>query len=175
MLAQALAKESDPDIKALLEQVHAGARLASPSPADRLAAVNALAGQASPETRSLLLPLQDAASEPDAQVRAAAAKAIRAIESRLAIGETLGQVFTGLSLGSILLLAALGLAITYGVMGVINMAHGELLMVGAYATYLRADAVPQPICRSTSTGICWRRSRSPSLLPRWWACCWSAR
>ncbi|OZA20698.1 MAG: urea ABC transporter permease subunit UrtB [Hydrogenophilales bacterium 17-61-9] len=69
-------------------------------------------------------------------MRAAAAKAVKAIESRLALGETLGQVFTGLSLGSILLLAALGLAITYGVMGVINMAHGELLMVGAYATYL---------------------------------------
>ena len=136
VLAQALAKESDPAIKALLEKAHAGARLASPSPANRLAAVNALAGQASPETRSLLLPLQDAATEPDAQVRAAAAQAIRHIESKLAVGETLGQVFTGLSLGSILLLAALGLAITYGVMGVINMAHGELLMVGAYATYL---------------------------------------
>ena len=49
--------------------------------------------------------------------------------------ETLGRIFSGLSLGSILLLAALGLAITYGVMGVINMAHGELLMIGAYATY----------------------------------------
>ena len=136
VLAQALATESNPTIKVLLEQAQAGARLASASVADRLAAVNTLAGQASPETRSLLLPLQDSASEPDAQVRAAAAKAIRHIESQLAIGETMGQVFTGLSLGSILLLAALGLAITYGVMGVINMAHGELLMVGAYATYL---------------------------------------
>lgn len=135
-LAQAMARETDPEIMALLQQVHAQASLTSPSAATRLAAVRALAETVSPETRSLLLPLQDAISEPDAQVRVAAAKAIKAIESRLAIGETLGQVFTGLSLGSILLLAALGLAITYGVMGVINMAHGELLMVGAYATYL---------------------------------------
>lgn len=49
-------------------------------------------------------------------------------------GELLGQAFMGLSLGSVLLLAALGLAITYGLLGVINMAHGEMLMLGAYAT-----------------------------------------
>jgi urea transport system permease protein len=58
-----------------------------------------------------------------------------AIEQRLAWADNLGRAFTGLSLGSILLLAALGLAITYGVMGVINMAHGELLMVGAYSAW----------------------------------------
>jgi urea transport system permease protein len=52
------------------------------------------------------------------------------------LGDKLGIVFTGISLGSILLLAALGLAITYGLMGVINMAHGELIMIGAYATYM---------------------------------------
>ncbi len=66
----------------------------------------------------------------------AARLALSAIESRLAWGERLGVVFTGVSLGSILLLVALGLAITYGLMGVINMAHGELMMIGAYATYL---------------------------------------
>jgi urea transport system permease protein len=68
-------------------------------------------------------------------VRTAAKQSLKEVEATLAVGENLGRVFTGLSLGSILLLAALGLAITYGVMGVINMAHGELLMVGAYATY----------------------------------------
>jgi urea transport system permease protein len=73
--------------------------------------------------------------EPDSAVRAAAGTSIRAIEQRLAWADNLGRAFTGLSLGSILLLAALGLAITYGVMGVINMAHGELLMVGAYAAW----------------------------------------
>ena len=136
VLAQAMASETDTEIKAVLQLAHAQASLASPRVSDRLAAVAALADSTSPATRGLLLPLVKPANEPDARVRAAAAKAVKAIESRLALGETLGQVFTGLSLGSILLLAALGLAITYGVMGVINMAHGELLMVGAYATYL---------------------------------------
>ena len=55
---------------------------------------------------------------------------------RLAWGERLAVVFTGISLGSVLLLVALGLAITYGLMGVINMAHGELMMIGAYTTYV---------------------------------------
>ena len=68
--------------------------------------------------------------------RGAAAVARRGARSRLAWGERLGVVFTGISLGSILLLVALGLAITYGLMGVINMAHGELMMIGAYATYV---------------------------------------
>ena len=58
------------------------------------------------------------------------------MQSSLQLGERLGQLFTGISLGSILLLVALGLAITYGLMGVINMAHGELMMIGAYATYV---------------------------------------
>ena len=135
ILAQAAAREADPQIRALLKQAHAQANLGNPDAAARLAAVQSLAESASPNSRSLLLPLLQAGNEPDAGVRQAAAKSIQTIESRLAMGETLGQVFSGLSLGSILLLAALGLAITYGVMGVINMAHGELLMVGAYTTY----------------------------------------
>jgi urea transport system permease protein len=135
ILAQAMAKETDAEIKALLQQAHAQANLSNPDTAARLAAVRALADSASPATRGLLLPLLDPANEADAGVRAAADSAIKAIEANLALGETLAKMFTGLSLGSILLLAALGLAITYGVMGVINMAHGELLMVGAYATY----------------------------------------
>ncbi len=69
-------------------------------------------------------------------MRAEAELSLRAIESRLATGEMVGRVFSGVSLGSVLLLAALGLAITYGLMGVINMAHGELIMIGAYATYM---------------------------------------
>ena len=76
-------------------------------------------------------------------MRAALTTAIKNVESRLAWGERLGVVFTGLSLGSILFLVALGLAITYGLMGVINMAHGELLMIGAYATYLTQNLFRQ--------------------------------
>lgn len=136
VLAAALAGEQVEDIRALLVLAHAQANLGNPDAAARLAAVRALEASASPNTRSLLLPLTDPALEADARVREQAARSLKAIESSLALGETLGSVFTGLSLGSILLLAALGLAITYGVMGVINMAHGELLMVGAYSAYL---------------------------------------
>jgi urea transport system permease protein len=135
VLARALEQEGDAGIKALLAAAHAQANLASPDAAARLAAVKALADAPNANTRNLLLPLTNESGEPDMQVRIAAIQSLKAVESSLAIGENLGRVFTGLSLGSILLLAALGLAITYGVMGVINMAHGELLMVGAYATY----------------------------------------
>ena len=135
LLARALEKESDADIRELLVVAYAQANLASPDATLRLAAVKALGASPSRNARNLLLPLTSESGEPDTQVRNAASQSLRAVESKLAIGENLGRVFTGLSLGSILLLAALGLAITYGVMGVINMAHGELLMVGAYATY----------------------------------------
>src|SRR4029078_590747 len=75
-------------------------------------------------------------AETDEDVRAAAQASLRAVEGKLVWGDRLGVLFSGISLGSILLLAALGLAITYGLMGVINMAHGELIMIGAYTTYL---------------------------------------
>ena len=81
-------------------------------------------------------------------MKAALASALDQIEGRLAWGERLGVIFTGVSLGSILLLVALGLAITYGLMGVINMAHGELMMIGAYATY-----VVQNIFRTALPGL----------------------
>ena len=74
--------------------------------------------------------------EPDEELRREAQTSLREVEGRLVWGQRLGLAFAGVSLGSILLLAALGLAITYGLMGVINMAHGELIMIGAYATYV---------------------------------------
>jgi urea transport system permease protein len=135
LLARALDKETDAQIKALLTLAHAQANLANTDPAARLAAVKALAATSSPTIKSVLLPLTEKAGEPDDKVRYEAIAAVKAIDSRLAIAENIGRAFSGLSLGSILLLGALGLAITYGVMGIINMAHGELLMVGAYATY----------------------------------------
>jgi urea transport system permease protein len=74
--------------------------------------------------------------EADADVKSALQASLRTVEASLAWSERAAAVFSGISLGSILLLVALGLAITYGLMGVINMAHGELMMIGAYATYL---------------------------------------
>lgn len=139
-ISRALAQETDPRIKEKLQLAQAGLQLASPDPATRLSAVRTLAASSDPNTRTLLLALlakkADGYAEPDPTVRAEAEKSLRAVESRLAMGERAAQVFSGVSLGSILLLAALGLAITYGLMGVINLAHGELIMVGAYATYV---------------------------------------
>ena len=83
-------------------------------------------------------------------------------------------LFTGVSLGSILLLVALGLAITYGLMGVINMAHGELMMIGAYATYVVQNLFRAYLPGRVRLRTWWRRSRSPSSPRRWSARCSSA-
>src|SRR6267143_778482 len=95
----------------------------------RLSAIRTLGSSGNPSSKTLLL---EAAADADAEIRAEAQKSLLAVDARLRRGEWLGLAFAGVSLGSILLLAALGLAITYGLMGVINMAHGELIMVGAY-------------------------------------------
>jgi len=140
LLDKALGRETDPEIKTLLTLIQASLQLKSPDPKVRLAAVRALAGSGNASTKTLLLGLLekkgDAWAEPDEEVRQEAQAVLKSVESRLARGQRIGQVFSGASLGSILLLAALGLAITYGLMGVINMAHGELIMIGAYATYV---------------------------------------
>jgi urea transport system permease protein len=135
LIARALAGENDARIRDLLALAYAQANLANGDPAARLAAVRVLADSSSPAVKNLLLPLTDPADEADSRVRYAAISAVKAIDGRLSLAENLGRVFSGVSLGSILLLGALGLAITYGVMGVINMAHGELLMIGAYSAY----------------------------------------
>ena len=96
---------------------------------------------------------------------------LRRIDRRLATVEWAGNLFYGLSLGSVLLLAALGLAITFGLMGVINMAHGELLMIGAYVTY-GADAVPR---RLRLAGLVRGGGAAAGLRSRrWWAWRWNA-
>jgi urea transport system permease protein len=151
-ISAAAAKESDPEIKGLLQLTQASIQLGSSDKATRLAAVRALAESNHSSTKTLLLGVLEQKNgeyvEQDAEVRAEAEKSLRAVQSRLSIGEMVGRVFTGISLGSILLLAALGLAITYGLMGVINMAHGELIMIGAYTTY-----VVQNIFRSQLPGF----------------------
>lgn len=80
--------------------------------------------------------------EPDATITGAAKQAQDAISTQLAVGETLDLTLDGLSLASIYFLAAIGLAITFGVMGVINMAHGEFIMMGAYTGYVVQQIVP---------------------------------
>ena len=133
--------EEDDQIRELVLQAAARVNLASPDPERRIQAVTLLGGSTDAAALTMLRPFvsRDADNnwiEPAAEVRAAAEASIRKIERRLSFIDTLRTIFSGLSLGSILLLAALGLAVTFGVMGVINMAHGELLMIGAYATFL---------------------------------------
>jgi len=140
VVQRALEKEHDAQIKLLLTLTQATIQLTSTDKPTRIGAIRALAESRDSNTKTLLLPLLEKKgadfAEPDSDVRAEAELSLRAIESRLETGEMVGRVFSGISLGSILLLAALGLAITYGLMGVINMAHGELIMIGAYATYV---------------------------------------
>ncbi len=119
----ALAKESDAEVRGLLALTRASIELRSGDKAKRLAAIRALAQSDTGATKTLLQQVLERKGglyvEPDDQVRAEAKRSLAAVEN-----------------GTILLLAALGLAITYGLMGVINMAHGELIMIGAYATYV---------------------------------------
>jgi urea transport system permease protein len=133
LIEKAYAAEQDASIKAQLGLVRAQALLSSSDKARRLEAAQLLAGSRSPTTRSLLT--QRLKDEADADVKSALQASLRTVEASLAWSERAAAVFSGISLGSILLLVALGLAITYGLMGVINMAHGELMMIGAYATY----------------------------------------
>ena len=135
LLRRALSREGDPTIRAVLELTLAQTEVKSPDRALRLGAVRALGMSGSRTVLPLLESLADERTEPDPEVRAQAFASSRLVDSRIAAGDLLGRVFSGLSLASILLLGALGLAITYGVMGVINMAHGEFLMVGAYSAY----------------------------------------
>jgi urea transport system permease protein len=140
LVEKAYAVETDPKLKAELGLLRAAVLVSSADKDKRLEAARALAESHQPATKTLLLERLKPGVESDDEVRGRLQFALGAIESRLAWGERLGVVFTGLSLGSILLLVALGLAITYGLMGVINMAHGELMMIGAYATFLVQNA-----------------------------------
>jgi urea transport system permease protein len=134
MVEKALAAEANPKIKAQLMLVRDAGMLTSTDKAKRLAAAKGLGANTSPETKLLLN--QRLADETDPEVKAAIIASVANIDATLVWGERINAVFSGISLGSVLLLAALGLAITYGLMGVINMAHGELMMIGAYATYV---------------------------------------
>jgi urea transport system permease protein len=133
LFEKAAKSETDPEIRAALAMLKATALIASSDKAQRLAAAQLLAESDQPSVKGLLI--ERLAAEEDGEVKAALQRTLDTVNARLAWGERLGLLFTGVSLGSILLLAALGLAITYGLMGVINMAHGELIMIGAYATW----------------------------------------
>ncbi len=131
-----LAKESDPRVADALRLAHAAIVAVSDSASsqDRLAAIGALKARGDQDAQSLVDQIAQKASDP--QVRNAADSALSSIHARLMMWGAAQDLWYGLSASSVLLLAAIGLAITFGVMGVINMAHGEMAMLGAYATYV---------------------------------------
>ncbi len=135
-LDQQFAAETNEDVHTALGLALANLQLVDSDPAVRLAAVRLLGGTGDPLARTRLEALLAPGVETDAAVHTAAETSLAQVKRKLMVGEILGQAFSGMSLGSILLLAALGLAITFGLLGVINMAHGEMLMLGAYSTYV---------------------------------------
>ena len=132
LVEKLLASEKDPALKPKVEKLWALLALQSDDQESKLKAISLLGDSGDPQVAALLAPL----AKEGGPVQAAAESALAKIKKSEFSGEILGNVIAGFSYGSILLLCALGLAITYGLIGVINMAHGEFLMVGAYATYM---------------------------------------
>jgi len=139
LLDAALAKETHSTVKARLQAARAAAVLVSNLPdADKSAAIKLLGGLGTREAAVLLTNFDAGASGP---LKAEAGSALRTIQGTLMAWDAAQNIWYGISLGSVLLLAAIGLAITFGVMGVINMAHGEMVMIGAYTTFVVQEAI----------------------------------
>ena len=136
VLEAQLAKERDPRVADALKLARAAIVASSDgaSAQDRLSAIAALEARGDQDAQSLIDQLSEKSTEPD--VKRAAESALSSIRTRLMLWGAAQDLWYGLSASSVLLLAAIGLAITFGVMGVINMAHGEMVMIGAYATYV---------------------------------------
>ncbi|MBX3502560.1 MAG: urea ABC transporter permease subunit UrtB [Alphaproteobacteria bacterium] len=141
-LERALKSERDPEVLAAIRFSLNATKVSAGPPEERVKAIAALAGTADPQVKNLLSGVSNDRDAPE-EVRKAAAEALASIERTLAVIGVAENVFQGISLGSVLLLAAVGLAITFGVMGVINMAHGEMIMLGAYTAF-----TVQIVCRA---------------------------
>lgn len=136
----ALAKETNRSVKAALGDARAAILLfkSDATEVQKLEAVATIKARGDQEALALL---SDIGTDQPASVTKAAASAISSIQSSLAVWSMVQNAWYGLSLGSVLLLAAIGLAITFGVMGVINMAHGEMVMIGAYTTFVVQEVI----------------------------------
>jgi urea transport system permease protein len=139
-LDAALGKETDPRVRQALTEARAAVVLYADgaTEADKLAAVGVIRARGDQEALNLLAGLP---ADAPAAVGKAAHDALTAVQNQLAVWATVQNLWYGLSLGSVLLLAAIGLAITFGVMGVINMAHGEMVMIGAYVTFMVQEII----------------------------------
>jgi len=138
-IEKAIAAEPDAGVKIAMEQARAAALLTSDASDDiKLASITIITARGDREALELLQSLADRSTGP---VQTAALAGAHSIASELAAWDAAQNVWYGLSLGSVLLLAAIGLAITFGVMGVINMAHGEMVMIGAYTTFVVQETI----------------------------------
>ena len=138
-----LDSEQDETVLSALKQLATRKLLTSDDPADRITAVNALRTDLSAESRSAIVGIQN--TDTDENVKQAALIVQLYHDQQVKLFGWLETLFFGLSLGSVLVLAAIGLAISFGVMGVINMAHGELIMLGAYCAWAMQQLMPQSI------------------------------
>ena len=147
LLRERTETETDPKVKKAIAAGLALVDLDSSDSQTRLNAIATLAGSLNPDVRNKLATLIEKSAdgtfvEADEKVRLAAGAAVTTIDDWRAFYAAIETLFFGLSLGSVLVLVAIGLAITFGVMGVINMAHGELMMLGAYTTYVVQTSMP---------------------------------
>jgi urea transport system permease protein len=136
-LARALSRETVAEVKTVLVDAVNKLSLLDPDPQVRRRAVEFFGAARAEAALSRLRELRQ--QETDPQVHTAVTQAVRAIEEFLHIRNAVGYVFNGISLASILLIMSLGLAITFGLMGIINMAHGEMLMLGSYTAYVMQE------------------------------------
>jgi urea transport system permease protein len=158
LLRQRAHLETQSAVKAEIDTGLSLAVLDGSDPSARLEAVATLSQRLRPEVRNRLAALLDKTPdggfvEPDTAVRRAARDAITRIDRRRSMYSAVETLFFGVSLGSVLVLVAIGLAITFGVMGVINMAHGELMMLGAYTTYVTQLVMPNHVGASILVAI----------------------
>jgi urea transport system permease protein len=139
-LDQAIAKETDPRVKRALSEARAAVvlNLDDASDADKIQAIGVIRSRGDQDSVALLANVPASASP---AVKKAATDAVASMQGGLAMWSALQNAWYGLSLGSVLALAAIGLAITFGVMGVINMAHGEMVMLGAYTTFVVQELI----------------------------------
>ena len=150
LLREAINKEEDADVKELMGICIAAADAKANDAEIQLKAINTLTGSLYPEVRVILEELKNSfkdrtKSDLDSRLLPAVTEALDTTNLKVAFYKQIENIFFGLSLGSVLLLAAVGLAITFGVMGVINMAHGEMLMLGAYTTFVVQQIMPNAI------------------------------
>jgi urea transport system permease protein len=139
LLNTALAQEKDSEVKQIIEAARAVILLKTDaSVEDKKAAIDTIAARGDRDALTILTAAMETASD---DLKPAIQADINSINRSLALWDIAQHVSYGISLGSVLLLAAIGLAITFGVMGVINMAHGEMVMLGAYTTYVVQEAV----------------------------------